>query len=197
MKHLLLIIVLLIFIGNVTGQIKSEGKNFILDFLKSETRGKTFIYTKGIHKYELASIIKYLRSSSDTFKSWRRINNKLQVVDSLILTKKEKEYIINELEKQVDTSLWNNIQISNAKSISRDAIDDIFKDRNKGWQYFYKNYGSSFSSFSLPIFFRKKNLCAFYYDNSCGGLCGGGGFDIFKKVNGKWFKWFNLYTWES
>jgi hypothetical protein len=134
---------------------------------------------------------------NDTLKNWRRLDDKLKVVDSLILTKEEKQFIIAELQNQIDTSLWNQVPIANSLTISQDTITAIFKDRKRSWSYFHSNYGNSFNSFTIPIFFRNNQLCAFYYDNSCGGLCGEGVFAIYRREKNGWKRWFTIYEWVS
>ncbi len=182
----------------LSGQsLTNKGKEFILDFYRQHNNlTKPFIYTKGINSFERAEIIKSLERK-DTLKNWKRIDNKLQVIDSLILTTKEKQFIRSRLENQTDTSLWNEIYIPNSSVISQDTITVIFKDRKKGWNYFNSNYGRSFNSFTIPIFFRNNQLCAFYHDNSCGRLCGEGIFAIYRREKDHWERWFIIYEWVS
>ena len=105
-KFILLPVALLVTF-NLAAQVSPEQKQFLLDFYNSETtKGKTFIYSQ-IHKFDLEQSIKDLKTGNDTLRNRQRINDKFQTVDSLILTKDEKQYLINELEKQTNISLDN------------------------------------------------------------------------------------------
>jgi hypothetical protein len=183
---------------NLSAQtLSTQSKQFIIDFYKGRNNSsQPFLYIKGINPYEKNEIIQALQRS-DTLKNWRRIDNKLKVFDSLILTTKEKQFIISELQNQIDTSLWNEMDIPNSLTIPQDSITAIFKDRKRSWDYFHKIYGSSFNSFTIPVFFRNNQLCAFYYEYSCGGLCGEGVFAIYRREKNQWIRWFTIYEWVS
>ena len=198
MRHSILLITFTLTFAILKGQsLTKQDKEFILDFYREQNSStKPFLYTKGINSYESIEIIRSLQRN-DTLKNWRRVDNKLQLVDTLILSTKEKQFIINRLENQVDTSLWNGISIPNSLTILQDTIKAIFKDRKRGWNYFYSNYGRSFNSFTIPIFFRNNQLCAFYYDNICGGLCGEGVFALYRREKDHWVRWFTIYEWVS
>jgi hypothetical protein len=105
--------------------------------------------------------------------------------DSTIFTKEEQETIISQINDPV-LEKWDTKLVEKVKIISSDTVTAIFKDRNKWWTYFYNHYGSSFNSYSAPIFLRDYTLCLFYSDNSCGGLCGSGRITLFKKEQGIW-----------
>ena len=63
----------------------------------------------------------------------------------------------------------------------------LFKNGvDEGWVEFHKMYGSGFSTFSVPLFTVDKNTCIVYKAGHCGGLCGHGGTNVYKRVNGKW-----------
>lgn len=198
MRQLLFLTILAIALTNLRAQtLSSQGNAFIVDFYKEHHNSTPpFLYIKGINSYEKNQIVQSIQRS-DTLKKWKRIGNRIQVVDSLVLTSKEIQFIIRELEKQTDTSLWNEINIPGSLVISRDTITAIFKDRNRNWNYFRSIYGSSLNSFSIPIFFRNNQLCAFYCDKICGGLCGEGVFSIYRREKDHWIRWFIIYEWVS
>ncbi len=115
--------------------------------------------------------------------------------DTSFFTKSELSLI---KEKQFPTiSKWTVKMFSNIRIISNDTINNIFKDRSKWWTYFYKNYGRSFKTFSVPFFFRNDTYCLFYSDNSCGGLCGEGRLILYQKVNNKWIEIKSYCNWVS
>lgn len=83
--------------------LKNKSKEFIIDFYKQKSNSTIpFLFTKGINQYEKKELAKAFERN-DTLKKWSRIDNKLVVIDSLILTKNEKQYIIDELGRQTDT----------------------------------------------------------------------------------------------
>lgn len=106
--------------------------------------------------------------------------------DTLHFTRSE----IIEIEKQAKTPKiknWTKDLLKQATLVNHDTIKNIFADfKNKHWRYFRKNYGSSFNTYSAPIFLRNYTYCLFYFSNSCGGLCGGGSMVLYKKENGEW-----------
>ena len=191
----------LLFISTVpviNGQgVTPLSKKFILDFYGKRSDSSTvMIYTNGVNPRDTKEIIESIQKS-DTLKNWGMINNSAWGNKPLVLTKEEKEFIIRAIESQADTSLWAGIAIPNAKKISLNEVDEIFKDRTKGWEYFYSKVGSSYRSFTIPIFFRNNTLCAFYYSNGCGWLCGEGVFAIYGKEGDRWVSWFIVYNWVS
>ena len=105
--------------------------------------------------------------------------------DTTIYTKDE----ILLIKSKANPSLtrWTKEFFINIKIISSDTIASIFKDNSKWWDYFHKHVGTSFNTFSVPIFFRNDTYCLFYSDHHCGGLCGGGRLTLYKKENNK--KW--------
>ncbi|MEE1945649.1 hypothetical protein VRU48_11075 [Pedobacter sp. KR3-3] len=104
--------------------------------------------------------------------------------DSL-LTKAELDYVIQQ-STQPPIKKWTTDLIPNTKLISADTISQIFNDRKKGWDYFYKKIGRSVSSYSAPIFLRNNTYCLFYNSNGCGWLCGTGRLSLYKKEGKQW-----------
>ncbi|MDX1937857.1 MAG: hypothetical protein SFU21_12115 [Flavihumibacter sp.] len=199
MKQILFLILIILSLTNcVKAQsLRKQTREFIMEIYKVQSSpAEPFIYTKGIDSYEKKEIIEALEKT-DTLKKWRKVNGNLKVIDSLVLSTKEKKYIINKLERASDISLWDQFNFPHSFTISQDTVTAIFKDINRGWNYFRNTYGSSFNSFTIPIFFRDNKLCAFYYDNSCGGLCGEGVFAIYRQENKHWVRWFTIYEWVS
>jgi hypothetical protein len=195
MNQILTTLILCFTLSIVNGQkISQKSKNFILDFYRQKNNfSETTIFAKEINPNDKTSIIEMLQDNN-AFKIWQEINDRL-VVDSLILTAKEKQFIIKRLADQVDTTIWNEINIPNSLVIARDSILAILRDRNKGWDYFYTNYGNNVNSFTIPIFFRHNRLCAFYADVGCGELCGFGEFAIYRREKSNWVRWITLYAW--
>jgi hypothetical protein len=198
MRPLLSLLLFSLFLTTAKAQsISKESYAFLQDAYKNlKHSANPFIYSKGIDSHGINDAIEVLQKSK-TLKKSRLIDKKIKVVDSLTLTKQEKEFIIKELKKQTSEAFWDSIHIPNSLVITTDTITAIFKDRERGWKYFREKYGSSINSFTMPVFFRKKQLCAFYYDSHCGGLCGDGVLAIYRKEKGHWVMWFVLYEWIS
>lgn len=82
---------------------------------------------------------------------------------------------------------WQSDKIAGARIISSKKIKKFFKHGiDKGWIAFNKKYKNGFATFSIPLFTVDKNICIVYKSGRCGGLCGHGGTNVYKKVNGKW-----------
>lgn len=81
---------------------------------------------------------------------------------------------------------WTTKLVPNAKFVSADTISQIFNDNKKGWNYFYKNFGKSFSSYSAPIFLRNNTYCIFYTSHHCGWLCAQGQLSLYKREGNTW-----------
>lgn len=100
-------------------------------------------------------------------------------------TQKELDDIAQQ-SKQPLIKKWTTELVPTAKFVSADTISRIFNDNKKGWNYFYKNFGQSFSSYSAPIFLRNNTYCIFYTSQHCGWLCGGGRLCLYKREGNKW-----------
>ena len=78
----------------------------------------------------------------------------------------------------------------------------IFKEGVSGWKEFYEKYPNSggVNEVSAVGFNADKTVAVVYVAHSCGGLCGGGGFEVLEKKAGKWqpLKWkASFCTWVS
>ena len=82
---------------------------------------------------------------------------------------------------------WKPGKILGARVISSNKIKEIFTSGvDEGWMMFYKKYGRSFMTYSVPLFTIDKKTCVVYTARHCGGLCGQGSTSLYKKINGKW-----------
>lgn len=198
MRHISLLIIFTLSLAVIRGQFLSKhAKEFITEFYQQYNQlQRPFIYTKGIDSYQKTNILQLLQGR-DTLKNWRIVDHKVYVIDSLILTSLEKKIIISGIENQTDTSLWNEKYIPNSSIIVMDTLEAIFKDLIGGWNYFHSNYGSSYHSFTIPVFLRNNQLCAFYYEIHCGMFCGEGRFAIYRREKNNWVRWITIYEWVS
>ena len=193
MRFLLLTILTLTLTSPKAQFSNKESLNFLTTFVKNYNKQETpLLYTKGLKPYTQNEIINALQRSLKLF-SFQIMDHKVQITDSLVLTKEEQLYIISEIQKQSDTTLWNQFEISNIKSIPQDTVTAIFKDRLNGWNIFSKKYGNNLHTFGIPIFFRDNQYCAFYYEKLCGYLCGETQFAIYRKEHGTWSLWISIY----
>ncbi|MBO0724516.1 MAG: hypothetical protein J2P52_02865 [Blastocatellia bacterium] len=76
--------------------------------------------------------------------------------------------------------------------IASDDLKSIFKQPG-GWERFHTQYPDSGGWIELSAvgFNADKTVAVVYAGHHCGGLCGGGGFHILQKKDGKWapLKW--------
>jgi hypothetical protein len=71
------------------------------------------------------------------------------------------------------------------------TIEAFFKGKGSGsWAGFYKKFPNTggFVYVSNVGFNSDRTLALMYAGHSCGGLCGGGAYHFFKKVDGKWIE---------
>lgn len=150
--------------------------------------------SNSLSSYAIKEIIDELKE--DTLKNSFDYN-KSDEINIFIPSNKERNKI-NKALRKLSGFRWSKKYFHNMKIIGRDSLDFIFKDRkNLGWNYFHKEYGEGYYSFSKPIFFRKNTISIFYSSYNCGGLCGGGQLDLYRKINDQWQLYFTLYMWIS
>ena len=113
--------------------------------------------------------------------------------DTIVLSNEEISYIKGELNKAAKYK-WPDGLLKGSKVIPQDTIESDFKDRTRGWSYYYKRGINKIYAFSKPIFFRNNTLCLFYTEYGCGYLCAEGNAAIYRKKNGKWEKWLVIYA---
>ncbi len=72
-------------------------------------------------------------------------------------------------------------------------IDGFFSNGVGGWKSFYEKYPDSggYMELSAVGFNADKTVAVVYTAHFCGGLCGGGGFEVLEKKDGRWqpLKW--------
>ncbi len=187
MRTLILLAILSFFSFTSSAQTST----FLTQF-SNTTSDSPFIYSKGLNQNVIKAISKHIERE-EMFNNRKYEPGKVLVSDTLILTKEEKQYILNELKKQSGTNLWNQIQIPNSKLIPLDSVTAISKDTTKDWNYFSKVYGKTLYNFSIPIFFRNNQYCIFYYRTTCGIKCGEEVCAIFKRKKSDWSKWITIF----
>lgn len=82
---------------------------------------------------------------------------------------------------------WDSLYFDNRfKLIPGDTIRAIFADEHRWWNYFYEQVGTSFWTFSAPIFFNDYQYALVNIRESCGGLCDFSGWYMVVRENGRW-----------
>ena len=78
-------------------------------------------------------------------------------------------------------------------------LDSFFKKGGGSWPAYYKQYPGSQGvlEFSRVGFNADGTQALFYYGNTCGGLCGGGGYVVMKKRSGRWVIGKEIEMWVS
>jgi hypothetical protein len=165
-------------------------QEFFTYFYKTQNKPEAkFIYEKGINTNQIQQFAPKL----DTLISWLFKDKMLEKVDTLILTSEEKQHLVKALQNKSDTSIWKHIQFPNSIEIAHDSVSAILKDKTRGWDYIYKNYGRQIYTLGLPIFFRNNQYCLLYYGKSCGESCSESRFELYIKVSGVWVKGTIIY----
>ena len=117
------------------------------------------------------------------------------LADSTTFSKEELHFIRE--KKYPSVAKWDPSFFPAIKIMNSDTLTSIFKRGAGGWTYYYNYYGSSFHSFSMPIFLRNDNYCIFYDDYDCGLLCGKGQLVLYKLIDGQWVELKRFCDWIS
>ncbi|MBD3581643.1 hypothetical protein [Flavobacterium selenitireducens] len=113
------------------------------------------------------------------------------------LSKTEIDFVIAELSVAGKQANWSKGLIRNSRQVSTKEVDSIFLNRNKGYPYFKRKYGSVLYHFSKPVFLRNNTVCVFYKGTSGQPESGGGGFSLYVKDNGVWKTYRFITMWIS
>ena len=72
--------------------------------------------------------------------------------------------------------------------ITAEELKSTFEQGLEGWKKFYERHPESGGWIELSAvgFNTDKTIAVVYMGHSCGGLCGGGGFHVLQKSEGKW-----------
>ena len=143
------------------------------------------------------AFIDFITKNSDSSKKFLMSDKPTQLVnkgcdteiqnDTVNFTKYEMIQIHNQISIPSLTH-WTSDLVPKAKLISSQTLKSIFSNRGKEWKYFYKHFGRSYISYSAPIFLRNYSYCLFYSAQYCGGTCGGGIMQLYKKEGTLWIK---------
>ena len=123
------------------------------------------------------------------------IRSDTRTYDMCLVPEKEYEEMIGPAisdyvrQNQKTWILQKNLSIEKPYEIIRwDEIEPMFEQGLEGWKTFYEKYPDSGGWIELSAvgFNADKTVAVVYVGHSCGGLCGGGGFQVLQKRDGKW-----------
>ena len=174
MKHYILIVFLLLG-TNLQGQNAIE-EELINDIISNDIMKYSgeIAFSKSIDSSWVAYHLNRLSESADlTFKGKSRY---FQEYDSLKLTEIELRLLENHFRSKENLTF----NYKNHRMIEIDSVmSHLKKDRENQVVYL-----------SHPIFIRKDSIAVIFFANfCCGGINGPANLSLYKKENGKWWKW--------
>lgn len=134
-------------------------------------------YVKKVTPSMLESHLNIFKKES----SLQYYDNPVKKTESIILTKKEKDYLISELSKsEIDWDLSTENKLVEVDY--EDILEFLKADRNRELRIISK-----------PIFIRDKTIaCLFSTHLCCGRINGHQTLCLYKKIDGKWKRWIHL-----
>ena len=139
-----------------------------------QKKGDTIVYATNIPSTNIKYLKQKFISKANNLHSYDG--------DSLILTKQEKSYILNQLEK-LKKYKWSNSLFTKSKSVTGEQV----------WNGLAKDMFWEVHEFSKPIFIRDNSVCLVYYMHFF-GVGGPSYFGFFKEQNGQWKEWISIYS---
>jgi hypothetical protein len=194
MKNIFVIFSLITMLSSfaANAQFNKQEKRFLHWFLnKYKQSKKPILYVPNQDISKMLDLIK-----ADTLLDIWGFAGDNQPQHKLVLTKNEKRYVAAELN-QLRGMEWVDHLLPGARLLSQDTVNYYLGDKIYGWQRMYDRGIYGFYTFSKPVFLRNETFCIFQYDFNCGVLCGSGKITVYRKVNGKWTHYINLYNWIS
>jgi hypothetical protein len=168
---------------------------YFQNYLLKSKNDPPILYTDAIHTGSLTAIKDDI--IKDTLVDLKNSYANNEFKECLILTKSEKLYINDQLDKMTGKS-WTENLMKNSQKLNNDSLEILIGKQGLGWlDKYYEKYKTGFYSFSKPIFLRNNTICIFSFDYSCGILCAYGETAIYFKHNGEWSKWLIISDWIS
>jgi hypothetical protein len=138
-------------------------------------------------EYDLKQIKKYVVRG--VFLNRKVDENKVEISDSILLTKNDKKQILKNL-KSLRKFKWTEEVVSNIKF---DKLGLISYDSSISKNFFY----SIRYNIVPPLYFQNNKYCILSFSYSCGQLCGHGQITIYKKTDVGWIRWNHLTWWDE
>jgi len=128
--------------------------------------------------------------------------------NTIELIDKEFEFILNEI-KINRNHIWDTNLFPKAIKISHDKVESFLHNVNRPAKLELENYQKSIDTsaainlknklyfaktFTKPIFFRKNQFCIFYHKIITGDNNDYEQIAFYKKVNGKWIEWLEIFN---
>ena len=194
-KRIFLILLLnIIAAPYLEGQANKRTKAFLEDIFKEKSKSQHIYYGENISSNVINSMKISLKK--DTLTSWYANPSKSEKKRcELVLTPKEKRYLLKEINKQVKLC-WPNQLIANSSIVADDTLS-AYESKLSDFIFLKERFDGELISFSHPIFIRRGTVCFFYNDSYCGPTCGGGDFSIYIKERGRWVLIITLFEWIS
>jgi len=122
---------------------------------------------------------------SDAPSTGRLLKDTSTIFLDTIFSTIDKNFIREQLFNFRDFS-WTKGNLIHVKILSHKKISRTLRDLVKGWKRFYLKFGDGFATYSIPVFTVDRKYCIVNINWHCGGLCGSGGTNLYRKVSGKW-----------
>lgn len=176
MKKIITILCLLIFYST-NAQNNTLQQEFINDVINNErylSKNQSLIVKRNITKKGILSqnIKEFLKKKKNTF------HNKIDLNDSLVLTKTDYKIISTELKKD-KTIDWDKLNFQNIEFTDEENWEILALD--------FKNH--SFLELGKPIFLKNNTIAICSEIYLCSRDCGYNYFGFYKKIDGKWKQW--------
>ncbi|MGA0560135.1 hypothetical protein ACO2Q8_25965 [Larkinella sp. VNQ87] len=191
MKRFIFALLLFALASQTHGQ-QSEAQAFIRYQFRNLNRivFPTFLATHAFSSIKDALQASTLRSERESLRS------RYDPDSILVLSDQEREYLLQELEKQQNRTDSSLVNVFEAGTVTTDNSGQLgYFNRNRDWSDFKQAQANSFYSFSRPLFIRNNTLCFFYYYFTCGHNCSHGKFAVYRKTrDNAWLPWLVLFT---
>ena len=184
----------LFYVTATYGQVSQDDTTILLKAFRNVTIQRQIVYVDTVNKN--SSVPEGLEEifQKGTVTDLRQVN-------SIILTKKEQNYLLSQLRQQV---VWSANLFPNSKRIDTDSIWTFLRQMNaqralslkhavlqkdtvtiKNLRYDYPYV----FTFTKPIYIRDNTVCLITFFAMCGRDCGQKETSFYKKENNKWIKW--------
>jgi hypothetical protein len=196
MKKGLLLIVSVLFALSAGAQQLNRKDIAFLDWFfnhskEIQLKPKSNFFVPQLNKYQIAELKKLF--GSDTLYHLRL--NRSDTTKLMSLSAKDKRNINQQIDKLAAQKLPKKV-LPELEFLDPDTLKS-FGPWHTLWQTAYSKGINGYYTFSRPIFFDRGKYCLFFWDLSCGSLCGYGGILIYRKTNVVWEKYLVLARWIS
>lgn len=192
-KKVLFTIALLLTLSASAQQLDQRSITFLNWFftVQREIQVKRNFYLPQLNKYQIAELKKLFKS--DTLHHLRL--NRTDTAKFMLLSAKDKVNINQQIEKLAAQKLPQKV-LPQFEFLDPDTLKS-FGPWHTFWQTVHQKGINGYYTFSRPIFFSNEKYCVFFWDFSCGSLCGYGNISIYRKTKVGWEEYIVLSNWIS